>query len=141
MNDGSEKTFQEDAASMNSGSRTATASHTPGPWFVGATVSGSGIAQHVTTVSAALVASVGDHDARCAGLHKMYASPNYNNDFTRFEVMNANARLIAAAPDMLAALRLIVAFADDDDTNDTDHRQEAVNVARLAIAKATGATP
>jgi hypothetical protein len=44
----------------------------------------------------------------------------------------ANARLIAAAPDLLAALKFTVADCDNSDC-------EQCEVARAAIAKATGA--
>ena len=52
----------------------------------------------------------------------------------------ANARLIAAAPDMLAALNLILfAATDDADTNDGRVDRAAVAaLARSAIRKATG---
>lgn len=75
---------------------------TPGPWLQGCRVTGHGIGIHVTTISAGLVASVGDNDARCAGLHKMYASQHYDNDSTRLAVLEANAKLIAAAPSLAA---------------------------------------
>lgn len=55
----------------------------------------------------------------------------------------ANARLIAAAPDMLAALKLVDAFAKadeaaGDDALWTDHFREMFEVVRAAIAKAEG---
>jgi len=60
-------------------------------------VTGNGIATHVGTVGGGLVASVGDHDARCGGLHKQYASACYEG-YDRMAVMEANAKLIADAP-------------------------------------------
>jgi hypothetical protein len=52
----------------------------------------------------------------------------------RFE----NARLIAAAPDLLDALQAIVkSLADQDDEGMIEHAQQMIN-ARAAIAKATG---
>ena len=71
--------------------------HTPGPWMVHRYVTGNGIAKHVGTVGCGLVASVGDHDARCGGLHKQYASACYEG-LDRMAVMDANAALIADAP-------------------------------------------
>jgi hypothetical protein len=50
----------------------------------------------------------------------------------------ANASLIAAAPDLLAACRTALDSLDEDGTTDT---AEAMAVVRRAIAKATGATP
>jgi len=53
----------------------------------------------------------------------------------------ANARLIAAAPDLLAALETIVkSLADQDDEGMIEHVEPMV-AARAAIAKATGVTP
>jgi hypothetical protein len=45
----------------------------------------------------------------------------------------ADARLIAAAPELLEALRLLLAFADRNGIDGDDYR-----LARAAIAKATG---
>jgi hypothetical protein len=50
----------------------------------------------------------------------------------------ANASLIAAAPDLLAACRTALDSLHEDGTTDT---QEALAVMRLAIAKATGVRP
>jgi len=56
----------------------------------------------------------------------------------------ANARLIAAAPDLLEALeRMAGAFVPHprDDTEGWREEHEACELARAAIAKATGAQP
>lgn len=54
--------------------------------------------------------------------------------------MAANARLMAAAPDLLAALLMIEAAAIDDNQCDADTPTwKAIDKARDAIAKATGA--
>jgi len=50
----------------------------------------------------------------------------------------ANARLIAAAPDLLDALRWLLAFWRPGSDHDTDEVRLAVAAARAAIAKATG---
>jgi len=51
----------------------------------------------------------------------------------------ANARLIAAAPDLLAAAEALVEFADSNNRiNLTGKLAEAVGLARAAIAKAEG---
>ena len=54
----------------------------------------------------------------------------------------ADARLIAAAPDLLAALRYVYEYYApmtifDDETGDTGH-DEAMEIVRAAIAKARG---
>lgn len=50
----------------------------------------------------------------------------------------ANAHLIVAAPDLLEALKVIVALDDGDNPN-LWHYQDEFNAARAAIAKATEA--
>ncbi len=49
--------------------------------------------------------------------------------------VNSNARLIAAAPDLLAALRSII---ESSDANCGDSLANAISAARAAIARATG---
>lgn len=56
------------------------------------------------------------------------------------EVARANGRLIAAAPDLLAACQLLVAL-EDSDASDADTRwKQARRDMRDAIAKAQGGT-
>jgi len=74
------------------------------PWLVHRYVTGNGIAKHVGTVGGGLVASVGDHDARCGGLHRQYASAYYDG-LDRMEVMDANAALIVEAVNAHARLQ------------------------------------
>lgn len=52
---------------------------------------------------------------------------------------NANARLIAAAPDLLEALQAVVSQLEGHDLHNGD--VFAINNAYAAIAKATGQTP
>jgi hypothetical protein len=54
---------------------------------------------------------------------------------TKLECGERDARLIAAAPDVLAALRNVIASYR---ANDPDSMANAVNDAEAAIAKATG---
>ena len=56
-------------------------------------------------------------------------------DGKRLETSEANARLIAAAPDMLNALMDFVSYFGHDNDNGLD---EMLTNARAAIAKATG---
>ena len=54
------------------------------------------------------------------------------------QIARANARLIAAAPELLEALKAIVkSLADQDDEGMIEHAQQMID-ARAAIAKATG---
>ena len=57
---------------------------------------------------------------------------------TRSEV-EANARLIAAAPDLLEALQTIAGYLDDTAACNSD--KAMASTARAAIAKATGGAP
>jgi hypothetical protein len=105
--------------------------HTPGPWQVQdaylnvftCTNGTTGLTVHLAKVNA----------VQCAG--------------GRAEAL-ANARLIAAAPDLLEALvELSKSFVDtyfDDPRSDEEidgHQEFWENKARAAIAKATGGTP
>jgi len=59
--------------------------------------------------------------------------------------LDANARLIAAAPDLLAALELASAYIEEESESDTVWSTrgafEALNAARSAIARARGTEP
>lgn len=85
------------------------AKHTPGPWRI--TAQG----KHVVSVEDGRICAAPEHMAK------------WNWD--------ANARLIAAAPELLEALELI---ANTDPVEAALDPQRAVRVARAAIAKAEG---
>jgi hypothetical protein len=53
--------------------------------------------------------------------------------FVSYEAREANARLMAAAPDLLQQLKFLVRWVEDK------HPEEAMAYARAAIAKAEGA--
>lgn len=57
------------------------------------------------------------------------------NAISGFSEQEANARLIAAAPDLLAALQLIISYHDD---GNCELHSEDVAMARAAISKALG---
>lgn len=90
--------------------------HTPGPWVIG-----DGYIEwyHNDDYSGAPDAIVGPNGECVVG----------SSEWTHLNPHDA--RLIAAAPDLLAALKAVVAVADRD--------TEEFNAARAAIAKATGA--
>ena len=95
--------------------------HTPGPWTV---------------------EEYGDEDAPALVIHKntetrvcFMATPGSHGDPAKIE---ADAHLIAAAPELLAALKQLVAdYQDVPDPTDEDG-QAVFDTARAAIAKAEG---
>lgn len=119
--------------------------HTPGPWEVWPEVHGSH-PRHLVYIS------VGPVDKRrvCStGVygHKRGAETSKKPVVTE-EECRANARLIAAAPDMLAALieaedRLAMVLENDTDEGRPVDGSIVIawERARAAIAKATGETP
>lgn len=97
------------------------AEHTPGPWTI---------------------EEYGDDDAPALVIHKdsesrvcFMATPGSHGDPAKIE---ADAHLIAAAPDLLAALQ---ALADADAEDLLDGTSEVWQWASAAIAKAEGAQP
>lgn len=113
------KNRNDGAAEQSLAPRTECSSHTPGPWFANPT-SSKGTTWLVISADAELgpcVAVDGERDAR----------------------------LIAAAPDMLAALQAAVhpkcigfATATQQFFRDNDASREAIRLIRAAIAKASG---
>ena len=92
-----------------------TTKHTPGPWTVSPSSKASTLTRVFSVDEGRLVAS-----ANGPGLSESGEA-------------EANARLIAAAPELLEALEL---FLSCKVTN--DQQNEAARIARAAIAKATG---
>jgi hypothetical protein len=98
------------------------AQHTPGPWHI----SGSTIK--------------GPHPKDPQNRLRIVAQAVFDKG-TWIDETRANARLIAAAPDLLQVVEdalMIFEFGDDDKTVATPYW---VARARAAIAKATGSTP
>lgn len=73
-------------------------------------------------------------DADDRTVHYKYAAAG-PNEAARDE---ANARLIASAPDLLEALKRMVEIDDDEVVMDTASVKERLSAARAAIARATG---
>lgn len=91
--------------------------HTPGPWVIGR--SGHGRPYQVETAGGLCITKWG-------GISRPASAEG-----------EANARLIAAAPELLAALDdLLIAYCDPGNQG-SDH-DEKVEAARAAIAKARG---
>tara|TARA_R110000868_G_scaffold263743_2_gene522389 strand:- start:2007 stop:2321 length:315 start_codon:yes stop_codon:yes gene_type:complete len=95
-----------------------TEAHTPGPWLVQAERNGTFTVWTRQPYTGSL-ATVIDED-----INGPYPA-------------KANARLIAAAPDMLEALRRMVEIDDDEVVMDTASVKERLSAARAAILKAT----
>lgn len=102
--------------------------HTPGPWYVDESEDGI-----------AMVRSLGEF-----AIAGVYADANGIGD--DFAAQEANARLIAATPDLYSALHVALdalqacAHHDGDDPfwNDGGSGREACNIVRSAIDKAVG---
>ena len=94
--------------------------HTKGPWVI----SGGG-SLHLSVLSQ-------DDEQTIADVWFIRRDP---------EEGNANARLIAAAPELLEALRLMLARHIDVDGTDGRWETEAKDAAYAAIRKATGEQP
>lgn len=88
-----------------------TTKYTPGPWRT----TGTRIANESRVLIAAVCGASGDDNTEAA-----------------------NARLIAAAPDLLAALRELLAKHDEGREDLSDLWPKQASVARAAIARAVG---
>ena len=92
--------------------------HTPGPWVVG-------------PVDDTVVTHLGA-DGTC---YEIAAIDGDYNDPDTWPIMEANARLIAAAPELLDTLTALLEVHDAMGAG----QSHAATKARVAIAKATGA--
>ena len=93
--------------------------HTPGPWIIGERVK-------TARIDNALMIRAADH---C----------NYEYGATAIiGTSEADANLIAAAPELLASLQIMVDRFIDTEGSFGAWENEAIEVARAAIAKATG---
>lgn len=91
--------------------------HTPGPWRVGET-------RHDYDC----VIRNAENDPVCVGVVAGYSK----------RTARANARLMAAAPEMLEALKAFLRAWRSPPTGNFEERGEAYEAARTAIAKAEG---
>ncbi len=110
--------------------------HTPGPWKVERRWSNE--CEIVPRITCAP-----DADRQCGWIADVIGAPYLGHESTL-----PNARLIAAAPDLLAALESLLeanVYADGEgmcyiNETDTEEGMAAVKLARAAIARATGET-
>lgn len=98
------------------------AGHSPGPWFV----------MQTSPTAVACSDEAGTKIAATRASHGFLDIPE--------SVAEANARLIAASPDMPAALKEIVASSDayEGSQSDDERCRKALEVARAVIARAEG---
>lgn len=104
--------------------------HTPGPWIVFDLGYGLGVCPE--SVTEALIPNVAaSHNAICRIKPPRCHADNFDLEF---EQQKADAKLIAAAPEMLAALRAI----RDRDTEDSEGYDKAFELVINSIIKAEG---
>lgn len=96
--------------------------HTPGPWTI---VDENELGTVNSEKEPYGIYADGDESVRVAGIMCEYLAPSE---------VGANAQLIAAAPEMLAALQRVMQLAVSADGDETFEQVKA------AIAKATGET-
>jgi hypothetical protein len=113
--------------------------HTPGPWtiphFVTAFDSREKPTVHGETHAPQCVCGYVFADAQ-RGMGSI-CDVRFGGENEPLEIAVANARLIAAAPELLAALQKLMPFCDEGDVEIETEWQRAVADARAAIAKAT----
>lgn len=97
--------------------------HTPGPWWV---KSPPNWADHMIYAKWAL------GDFPIASINKRATAKQSKNIKIEMPMMEANARLIATAPDLLAALEAVIDARGQNSVRESD----AFKLARTAIAKA-----
>lgn len=113
--------------------------HTPGPWKA---EYNEDEPAHVVLMDTAIehTGSYHSHHVwQCD--HCLYPDEVEPVLMQQFEEAKANARLIAAAPELLAACNLAMQFWYSDQPNDTAESVAAKHAIRAAIAKATEPTP
>lgn len=103
--------------------------HTPGPWAVEDPMDGelSIVEANKLTHEWKFIATI-------------YLREGRDPDEFPHHVSEANARLIAAAPDLLEVLRKVRNQIDDPHMGSVDHRSDValVSAIRIAVAKAEG---
>ena len=109
------------------------ADHTPGPWREGWDY------QRVSSDSDRMIAhATGPHHS-CVGVRIMADTDILQPDRNTMECVYADARLIAAAPELLAALEAALASLEGQRRVDQSNEDlAAVYQARAAITKAKG---
>lgn len=99
------------------------ATHTPGPWRVNN--GGRSRLPHIRAADGSYVMDAAPRGSRARSCVRQ----------------EADARLIAAAPELLSALRSLVRACDDEGWPRTAEQMAPLQYARTAIAAATGEAP
>jgi hypothetical protein len=102
--------------------------HTPGPWI-----------ENVVPTSAGSAITIQSADHRIAIIYVDGIRKGIDDELPRSIENRANARLIAAAPDLLGALQNMLAQYNTVHGIGDMEMQSAIDFARKTIAKATGA--
>lgn len=114
------------------GAHTPSVGHTAGPWEVSFVENDSG---HVIRMGEAIETPWSFPSEQIIRYeHSLY--PDDPDDATQFAIAEANARLIAASPDLLAACEAMMARWPKDQHEGSPLYDEAVAM-RAAIARAT----
>jgi hypothetical protein len=106
--------------------------HTPGPWKV---YDPENLAPYVGTMSKNPNKGW-DHDTIC-NLYEDVADAYERPEYQAIKNAKANGQLIAAAPDLLEAIKTLLGETEDSDYMTASEKNAK---ARAAIAKATGET-
>lgn len=110
-----------------------TSQHTPGPW-----ISTGYVANDYEVPYFKIEQDLRDEDGFVKDICPVIAKATYGSE----AIMAANARLIAAAPELLAALQALVdAGCKKDNTAFFTRFDQAQDKAIAVIAKAKGGTP
>ena len=105
--------------------------HTPGPWSI------PHFARDEVDCDCVYVLADGYCGSICdVSIDNGKKMTEGGNDSPPLEIAKANARLIAAAPDLLEALQVLIDFAEDH-VHSALREDAAFSKARTAIAKAT----
>lgn len=122
---------EAESCGVNAPSRTASSAHTPGPWYVAVDAEGFSEIHKGGEHVGAVIYNTGGH-ARDEEDRRWHAE------------RTANARLIAAAPELLAALQCALfdlehTYSHVSSVSADRIKSETIPLCRSAITKATGA--